>query len=402
MLSREDEYRTGQQPEHRVAKRQSGLVRWLPILISLFLLIGGIGYLSYPSSQAPAIPLVPAASPSAIPNPPAPTPSPPPAVSIPKEAPAPAPSELTQYILDLINADRQAAGLTPVSPGSNVAAQKHSEDLLANSYLAHWGTDGMKPYMRYTLADGFNYEGENVYRTWTIRSGNRDPLYRRDPVQMLAEAEKSLMDSPGHRRNILDKWHKKVNIGIAYDSDGLCLVQQFEGDYISFDQLPALQDGVLSLSGATRAGFTVDQIQVWYDQLPHPLTLGQLDKTYTYSLGKPAVFIRPPPPPRSYYTESVSTFSREVYPDPYNIPPNTPRLPQSGASTLETLPSSRVAETVRWVDATQWNISGDSFAIRADLSQIVTDFGPGVYTVVIWTDAGDESLDLTNYSIFIR
>ncbi|MDP2744578.1 MAG: CAP domain-containing protein [Dehalococcoidia bacterium] len=394
MLRREDEYRTGQQPEHRVAKRQSGLVRWLLVLVGLFLLVAWIGYLSYPSSQAPAIPPAPAASPSAIQKPPATAPTPPPAT--------PAPSELARYALDLINIDRQAAGLTPVVLGSNTAAQKHSEDLLANSYLAHWGTDGMKPYMRYTLAGGFNYEGENGYRTWTTRSGNKDPLYKRDPRQMLEEAQKSLMASPGHRTNILTKWHKKVNIGIAYDNESLCLVQQFEGDYISFGQLPVLLNGVLSLSGETRVGFAVDQIQVWYDPLPHPLTLGQLDKTYAYSLGKPAVFIRPPPPPRSYYTESVSTFSREVYPDPYNIPPNTPPLPQSGTSILETPPSSRVTETVRWVDATQWNISGNSFAIRADLSQIVTNFGRGVYTIVIWADAGDESVDLTNYSIFIR
>ncbi|MBM2832237.1 MAG: Cysteine-rich secretory protein family [Dehalococcoidia bacterium] len=401
MPSREDEHGAGQQPEHRVAKRQSGLVRWLLVLVGLFLLVGGIGYLSYPSSQAPAVPPAPATSPSAIPKPPAPAPSPPPAVSIPKEAPAPAHGELAQYALDLINIDRQSTGLTPVVLGNNTAAQKHSEDLLANSYLAHWGTDGMKPYMRYTLAGGFNYEGENAYRTWTVRSGNGNPLFKRDPRQMLEEAQKSLMASPGHRTNILTKWHKKVNVGIAYNNDSLYLVQQFEGDYISFGQLPTLQNGMLSLSGGTRVGFAVDQIQVWYDPPPHPLTLGQLDKTYAYSLGKPAAFIRPPPPPRSYYTESVSTFSREVYPDPYNIPPNTPPLPQSGTSILETPPSSRVTETVRWVEATQWNISGNSFAIRADLSQIVMSFRGGVYTIVIWAETGEESVDLTNYSIIV-
>lgn len=71
-------------------------------------------------------------------------------------------STLVQYMLDLINDDRLEHGLQPVTLGTNPAAQQHAEEMLSEGYLSHWGLDGLKPYMRYTLAGGFNYEAENV------------------------------------------------------------------------------------------------------------------------------------------------------------------------------------------------------------------------------------------------
>ena len=35
--------------------------------------------------------------------------------------------------------------------------------MTANCTRGHWGTDGMKPYMRYTLAGGEQYSSENVF-----------------------------------------------------------------------------------------------------------------------------------------------------------------------------------------------------------------------------------------------
>ena len=245
---------------------------------------------------------------------------PPPAVEIPTPTPTPTLEEVTQYTLDLINKDRNEHGLPTVSLGNNIAAQKHAEEMLANDYISHWGMDGMKPYMRYTLAGGFNYEAENAFILRTLWYGGKDPFYERDTKEMLDEAQESLMGSPGHRSNILNKWHKKVNIGIAYNKETLALVQQFEGDYIEFSSLPALQGGLLSLSGRTLGGFVVEQVQICYDPLPHSLTLGQLGKTYAYGLGKPAAFVRPPPPPGSYYLESVTVFSWETYEDDLSIP----------------------------------------------------------------------------------
>ena len=67
--------------------------------------------------------------------------------------------------------------------------------------------------MRYSLPGGYQSNGEN----WL---GSDYCITRSDGYRSLGSIEEEIregmegwMDSPGHRRNILDKWHKKVNIG---------------------------------------------------------------------------------------------------------------------------------------------------------------------------------------------
>lgn len=219
---------------------------------------------------------------------------------------------------------------------------------------------------------------------------------------MLNEAEKSLMGSSGHKRNILNEWHKKVNIGIAYDNADLFLVQQFEGDYIKFSQLPVLRSGILSATGETIGARVFDNVQIWYDQPTHPLTIGQLDQTYVYNAGMPVAFLRLPAPPNSFYPENQTQYTWESQGiDPYSVSPDiqpTPNL--SGIRPL--YPIVVNSAIVKWVTASQWNISGNSFAIQANLNEIISQYGKGVYTVYIWGKIGGESVVLSNYSIFIE
>ena len=64
-------------------------------------------------------------------------------------------------MLALINAERRIAGLAPVVLGDNDAAQLHAEASLEGCFGSHWSLDGLKPYMRYSLADGYQSNGEN-------------------------------------------------------------------------------------------------------------------------------------------------------------------------------------------------------------------------------------------------
>ena len=63
--------------------------------------------------------------------------------------------EEKRYMLELINAERIEVGLHPVALGDNVAAQVHAEASLKYCFSSHWGIDGLKPYMRYSLAGGY-------------------------------------------------------------------------------------------------------------------------------------------------------------------------------------------------------------------------------------------------------
>ena len=71
--------------------------------------------------------------------------------------------ELKEYMLGLVNNIREDEGLPPVLLGNNIAAQLHAERSLKDCISGHWGTDGLKPYMRYSLAGGIQANAENVF-----------------------------------------------------------------------------------------------------------------------------------------------------------------------------------------------------------------------------------------------
>ena len=156
-------------------------------------------------------------------------------------------------MLELINDERAKAGLNTVVLGDNIAAQLHAENSLANCFSSHWGTDGLKPYMRYSLAGGYQSNGENGSGAdYCIKAS--DGYRAIDSIKSeISSAMAGWMRSAGHRSNILDPWHKKVNIGIAYDRYNAPMYQHFEGDYVEYDRMPAISNGILSLSGTTKS-----------------------------------------------------------------------------------------------------------------------------------------------------
>ncbi|MFC2004622.1 CAP domain-containing protein [Chloroflexota bacterium] len=270
--------------------------------------------------------------------------------------------ELALFSLELINEDRVDNGLDPVILGGNIASQNHAEENLTNVYSSHWGMDGSKPYMRYTLAGGVNYVNENVLGTG-IESDDGAPSLR-DPKEMLEQAQERLMDSHFHRANILYKWHKKVSLGIAYDDDNFHLLQHFEGDYIEFSEIPSISSTILSMIGKVTIG-NIEQIALHYDPLPQSLSPEQLNAppyVSSYSLGGLIGNILPPLPPGSYYTD----------------------LAQND------------------VVAMTWDTQTDgSFTVEADISPMLGE-GNGVYTVVVLVETGGEFVPISNYSIFVQ
>jgi uncharacterized protein YkwD len=326
---------------------------------------------------------VPSPSPSPAPSPsPTPKPSPSPSSS-PSPSPTPAPAsspaaiftptatplkptadqlDMMTYVLGLVNKDRQANGLTAVVLNFDAAAQQHAQDMLDNQYVAHWGTDGQKPYMRYTVAGGLNKEGENsaYYSTSAPKIDVKAQLQALE-TGMLAETP----PNDGHRQNILNKWHKKVNIGVANNNNSVALVQQFEGDYIEYYQPPTITGNLFSLNGRfTQPGIVLNNIAVTFDDLPQKLTGQQLmnGPYHSYGLGKVLGQVFPPAPAGSAYAG---------------------------------LPANSV------IGATGTFDKSGQFSIQADISSLLAA-GKGVYTIVLVAQAGTEVVPFSNYSIFIK
>ena len=323
---------------------------------------------------------------------------------------------MKRYMLHLINDERARAGVDPVVLGDNIAAQLHAESSLANCFSSHWGIDGLKPYMRYSLAGSYQSNGENGRGLdYCIPASGRvgTILYRAigSIEQEVRDGMEGWMDSPGHRRNILDPWHKKVNIGLAWDSYHFRSVQHFEGDYVKYDRMPAIENGILTLSGTVRndAGFSEDRdlsVQIYYDRPPHTLTRGQLATTYCYDSGLLIAALREPLTGNWYYDEDEFTIAYEPCSDPYEVPADQPAPSPPTTSTsfiIIPVPQPYLVVpniTVPWITALEWRTSADAFAVRADISDLLARHGDGVYSISVWGGIDGELVIISDYSIF--
>ncbi len=119
-------------------------------------------------------------------------------------------------IFDDINAARRARGLGALVLDERLCglARSHARDMLARRYVSHTTPEGESPYDRMREADyAFVYAGENI-------ALNADR----------PSAERALMESEAHRRNILDPHYARVGIAaVATDGPELIVVQEFAG-----------------------------------------------------------------------------------------------------------------------------------------------------------------------------
>ena len=308
-----------------------------------------------------------------------------------------------EYALQLINDARTAAGLNEVTLDDNPAAQSHSEDMRASCFYGHWGSDGLKPYMRYTLAGGYQFNSENIsgYAYCPL-----DPdRYRRTTITAkLDQSTEALLDSPGHLRNILDPYHRKVAIGISYRPPNLWLVQHFLGDYIEYTDEPEIEAGELTLAGRVRNGVNVSGwalgVQIFYDQPTKTLTRGQLYQTYCYDFGDKIAALRRPPGPNAYYpTHTFTDFGTKCN-DPYSVSPDAP-TPSSPFHIKPLFLPEFYEKEVVWITATRWDSSNDEFSVAADITDLLERYGDGVYTIMLSGEINGEPTHISAYSIFI-
>ena len=320
---------------------------------------------------------------------------------------------LRDYALSLINEARTNAGLNELTLDSSPAAQFHAEDMTAHCTRGHWSTDGMKPYMRYTLAGGEQYSAENVFAI-DFCPNDLDQYALETPREQIDFAMDRFLDSPGHRQNILNPHHRKVGIGLTYRAPTIWFVQLFVGDYIEYQTKPTIDSGILTLSGQFKNGAHVSSesgtIAIYFDPPLEPLTRGQLSRTYCYTNGLAIAGIRPPPGEDWSYAEDETTINVDSLqcPDPYDIPSDVPpptSNDEAHDNWQQALDSSRDRAsrqlTYPWITADQWTVHGENFAVTANVTEVLSEHGNGVYTILLWGEINDERVPISEYSIFI-
>jgi uncharacterized membrane protein required for colicin V production len=111
------------------------------------------------------------------------------------------PTQLEQQMLTLVNQERKKQGLKPLVWDGRLAevGRRHSKDMIAKDYFAHEDPKGQSVADRAREARvGYFLIGENLAF-----------------APNLAIAHRGLMESPGHRENILRPGFERLGIGIV-------------------------------------------------------------------------------------------------------------------------------------------------------------------------------------------
>ncbi len=297
-----------------------------------------------------------------------------------------------QYMLGLINAERQKAGLRPVTLGTNNAAQIHAENLWRDCVSGHWGTDGLTPYMRYSLAGGYQSNSENVsgYR-YCFTDEDRNRYRAISNVQSeLRDIMTGLMGSPGHARNILKPWHRKVNLGLAWTTHQMWTVQHFQGDYADCSVRPKIEGTTLNMNCTVKEVLQSNYFYqaIHYDPPPTELTRGQIARSSPYRLGNRVAYLREQPPRGRYWTDNEAQVTHYSGCTPYDIVSTAP--PPSSLAQMTLLHNeaklcepTETTVSIPIITGTE-TISGSSITLSHDIGSVLSSHGSGVYTVLVW------------------
>jgi uncharacterized protein YkwD len=277
-------------------------------------------------------------------------------------------AELANYSLDVINQDRANFGLSPVTLSPVPSAQEHADSMFQNDYFSHWDTQGYKPYMRYTILNGTGFVEENVaYESTTLPSFISTSTVESaiSSLEWQMMYNDSVCCQNGHRDNILTSFHNRVSIGIAFDSNNIYFVEDFE-TYLTTLSTPIYQGNTVSLTGNTSGELDPNSVLIFYDSPPQPLTSAQLDTQY-------------------FGPYDQGTFLGGVVP------------PCTGIFTRCLQFAQGITE-----QASLWQVSSDYLNVQFSLASFIQKGGNGVYTVYLLQGSQQNPEYLTSISIFIN
>jgi uncharacterized protein YkwD len=122
--------------------------------------------------------------------------------------------DLEAQMLEMVNGERAANGLPALAPDPEMTevARRHSADMFVRGYFSHNTPENKTPFDRMRESDvRFRTAGENLALAPTLEI-----------------AHTGLMNSPGHRANILEPRFGRLGIGVLDGGRrGLMITQNF-------------------------------------------------------------------------------------------------------------------------------------------------------------------------------
>ena len=252
-----------------------------------------------------------------------------------------------EQLLRMVNEERSQAGLGKLALDGlacNVASD-HALDMAKGEFLSHWGSDGRKPYHRYSFAGGTDAVQENASSADDIQS-----LTPTGVLTTLSNMHLSMFNEKppddGHRRTILFPEHTHVGFGIALRGFHLRLAELYVAKYVRIDPVPQRVKPKQSVFFSGRVLNPRNElvgVDLYYEPLPTPPPIEWLRVVRSYGMPDERESFQPRLPPGSHYTDGTS-------------------------GEIEML-------------------AGANFRVRLPLSKI-----PGINTIMVWLSKGENGV----------
>ena len=150
------------------------------------------------------------------------------------------------YNINCTNSQAEKLDLKPLTMSNVDSAQQKSDNLLSICAVSHWDSNGLKPYMLYTIAGGEGSISENVGGIASKLSHDESYYWTEENLK---NAIKMNIDGMlyndghadwGHRHSLLDPYTNKASIGISADDKCFSIVIHMETDYIDWKTFPII------------------------------------------------------------------------------------------------------------------------------------------------------------------
>jgi serralysin len=149
-----------------------------------------------------------------------------------------------QLMLELVNRERAKTGAQPLAFNGNLneSADAHSNWMISADVFNHTGLGGSSPHQRMINA-GYSFTGSYASGENIAWASLRGPTGLQDEVELL---HTNLMNSPGHKSNILNGNFQEAGIGFQ------------NGSYLTWDAAFVTQNFARSGSKVFLTGVTMD------------------------------------------------------------------------------------------------------------------------------------------------
>lgn len=226
-------------------------------------------------------------------------------------------------ILAMINEEREVEKVAPVAFDdlATEVATKHAWDLVKGRFTGHWGSDGLKPYHRYSFAGGTEATAENVSaadNTWSMKEKD----LKQDTAYLHLRLYQEKPPNDGHRQTILNREHTHVGIGVVVHELRLRMVELFISRYV--DIKPVIREAkpgaTVSFAGKIRvAPYRFNNLEVHFEPMPTPLSPEMMRSPGPYSMPKEARKLLPKIPSPLVYLDGSSGIVKVDGPD-FSVP----------------------------------------------------------------------------------